>query len=84
MQTRKQSIQIIVCVTEQDQKVTTQKMLRLSFSNLVAYARKLPMDGCLILLKTQEIKTHSAQLQKIRHPTKPGNQVCSLVCWILK
>lgn len=65
MQNRKRSIQIIVRVTAQERQLIAEKMKQLPTQNLVAYARKMLIDGYIILLDTKEIKSHSAQLQKI-------------------
>lgn len=65
MENRKRKIQIIVRVTEEERTLITEKMKQLPTGNLAAYARKMLIDGYIILLDTAEIKAHSAQLQKI-------------------
>lgn len=65
MKNRKREVQIIVRVTEQERLLITEKMKQLPTQNLSAYARKMLIDGYIILLDTKEIKAHAAQLQKI-------------------
>lgn len=65
IQKRKRYIQIIVRVTEQERALIEEIMKQLPTQNLSAYARKMLIDGCIILLDIPEIKIHSAQLQKI-------------------
>lgn len=65
IQKRKRDIQIIVRVTEQERALIEEIMKQLPTQNLSAYARKMLIDGYTILLGMPEIKTHSAQLQKI-------------------
>ena len=65
MENRKRSVQIIVRVTEEERGLIEQKMKQIPTKNLSAFARKMLIDGYIILLDTPEIKTHSAQLQKI-------------------
>lgn len=65
MEKRKREVQIIVHVTEQERLLIAEKMKQLPTQNLSAYAGKMLIDGCIILLDTKEIKAHAAQLQKI-------------------
>ena len=65
IQNRKRDIQIIVRVTEQERQLIEEKMKQLPTQNLSAYARKMLIDGYIILLDMPEIKAHTAQLQKI-------------------
>lgn len=65
MVNRKRDIQIIVRVTEQERRLIDEKMKQLPTQNLVAYARKMLIDGYIILLDIPELKNHAAQLQKI-------------------
>lgn len=65
MEQRKHKVQIIVRVTEQERQLIEEKMKQIPTANLSAYARKMLIDGYIILLDTQEIKAHTAQLQKI-------------------
>lgn len=65
MENRKRKVQTIVRVTEEERALIEEKMKQLPTQNLAAYARKMLIDGYIILLDMQEIKAHSAQLQKI-------------------
>lgn len=56
---------MIVRVTEQERQLIAEKMKQLPTQNLSAYARKMLIDGYIILLDMPEIKAHSMQLQKI-------------------
>ncbi|WP_227821530.1 plasmid mobilization protein [Clostridioides sp. ZZV14-6345] len=55
MQNRKRDIQIIVRVTEQEWQLIAEKMAQIPTDNLAAYARKMLIDGYIILLDTAEI-----------------------------
>ena len=61
MENRKRNVQIIVRVTEEERALIEEKMKQIPTINLSAYTRKMPIDGYLDL---QEIKAHTAQLQK--------------------
>lgn len=65
MQNRKRDIQIIVRVMEAERDLIMEKMKQIPMQNLSAYARKMLIDGYIILLDMPEIKAHSALLQKI-------------------
>ena len=65
MEKRKRNVQIIIRVTEEERALIEEKMKQLPTQNLAAYARKMLIDGYIILLNTPEIKAHAAQLQKI-------------------
>lgn len=65
MENRKRNVQIIVRVTEEERALIEEKMKQIPTINLSAYARKMLIDGYIILLDTSEIKAHTAQLQKI-------------------
>ena len=65
MENRKRNVQIIVRVTEEERALIEEKMKKIPTVNLSAYARKMLIDGYIILLDLQEVKTHTAQLQKI-------------------
>lgn len=45
--------------------VIGEKMKQIPTINLYAYARKMLIDGYIIMLDLQEVKAHTAQLQKI-------------------
>ena len=65
MENRKRNVQIIVRVTEEERALIEEKMKQIPTINLSAYARKMLIDGYIITLDLQEIKGHTAQLQKI-------------------
>ena len=58
-------MQIIIRVTEEERVLIEEKMQQIPTLNLSAYARKMLIDGYIITLDLQEIKGHTAQLQKI-------------------
>ena len=65
MENRKRNVQIIVRVTEDERTLIEEKMKQIPTMNLSAYSRKMLIDGYIIVLDLQEIKTHTTQLQKI-------------------
>ena len=65
MENRKRNIQIIIRVTEKERALIEEKMQQIPTLNLSAYARKMLIDGYIITLDLQEVKGHTAQLQKI-------------------
>lgn len=65
MENRKRNVQIIVRVREEEQALIEEKMRQILTINLSAYSSKMLIDGYIILLDLQEIKGHTAQLQKI-------------------
>lgn len=65
MENRKRNVQIIVRVTEEERALIEEKMKQIPTLNLSAYARKMLIDGYIIMLDLQEVKEHTAQLQKI-------------------
>ena len=65
MENRKRNVQIIVRVTEEERALIEEKMKQIPTINLSAYARKILIDGYIIVLDLQEVKAHTAQLQKI-------------------
>ncbi len=64
MENRKRNVQIIIRVTEEERALIEEKMQQIPTLNLSAYARKMLIDG-YITLDLQEVKGHTAQLQKI-------------------
>jgi len=58
-------VQIIIRVTEEERALIEEKMQQIPTLNLSAYARKMLIDGYIITLDLQEVKGHTAQLQKI-------------------
>ena len=65
MENRKRNVQIIVWVTEEERVLIEEKMKQIPTINLSAYARKMLIDGYIFVLDFQEVKTHTAQLQRI-------------------
>ena len=65
MENRKRNVQIIILVTEEERSLIEEKMRQIPTLNLSAYARKILIDGYIITLDLQEVKGHTAQLQKI-------------------
>lgn len=65
MENRKRNVQIIIRVTEEERALIEEKMQQIPTLNLSAYARKMLIDGYIIILDLQEVKGHTAQLQKI-------------------
>ena len=65
MENRKRNVQIIIRVTEEELALIEEKMQQIPTLNLSAYARKILIDGYIITLDLQEVKGHTAQLQKI-------------------
>ena len=65
MENRKRNVHIIVRVTEDERTLIEEKMRQIPTMNLSAYSRKMLIDGYIIVLDLQEVKTHTAQLQKI-------------------
>ena len=65
MENRKRSVQIIVRVTEDERTLIEEKMKQIPTMNLSAYSRKMLINGYIIVLDLQEVKAHTAQLQKI-------------------
>ena len=64
MENRKRNGQIIIRVTEEERALIEEKMQQIPTLNLSAYARKMLIDG-YITLDLQEVKGHTALLQKI-------------------
>ena len=58
-------MQIIIRVTEEERALIEEKMQQIPTLNLSAYAQKMLIDGYIITLDLQEVKGHTAQLQKI-------------------
>ena len=65
MENRKRNVQIIVRVTEEERVLIEEKMKQIPTINFSAYARKMLIDGYIFVLDFQEVKTHTAQLQRI-------------------
>ena len=65
MENRKRNAQIIIRVIEEERALIEEKMRQIPTLNLSAYARKILIDGYIFTLDLQEVKGHTAQLQKI-------------------
>ena len=65
MENRKRNVQIIIRVIEEERALIEEKMRQIPTLNLSAYARKMLIDGYIFTLDLQEVKGHTAQLQKI-------------------
>lgn len=65
MENRKRNAQIIIRVIEEERALIEEKMQQIPTLNLSAYARKMLIDGYIFTLDLQEVKGHTAQLQKI-------------------
>lgn len=60
MENRKRNVQIIVRVAEEERALIEEKMKQIPTINLSAYACKMLIDGYIIVLDLQEVKTHTA------------------------
>ena len=65
MENRKRNVQIIVRVTEDERALIEEKMKQIPTMNLSAYSRKMLIDGYILILNLEEVKAHTAKLQKI-------------------
>lgn len=65
MENRKRNVQIIIRVTEEERALIEEKMQQIPMLNLSVYARKMLINGYIIMLDLQEVKGHTARLQKI-------------------
>ena len=65
MENRKRNVQIIVRVTKEERALIGEKMKQIPTISLSAYARKMLIDGYIVVLDLQAVKVHTAQLQKI-------------------
>ena len=65
MANRTRNIVLRVPVMPEERALIQQKMAQLHTKNFSAYARKMLIDGYIITLDLQEVKGHTAQLQKI-------------------
>ena len=65
MENRKRNVHIIVRVTEDERALIEEKMKQIPTMNLSAYSRKMLIDGYIIVLDLQDVKAHTAQLQKL-------------------
>lgn len=65
VENRKRNVQVIVRMTEEERALVEDKMKQLPTRNLSAFARKMLIDGYIIILDLHEVKAHTALLQKI-------------------
>jgi len=65
VENRKRNVQVIVRMTEEERALVEDKMKQLPTRNLSAFARKMLIDGYIIILDLHEVKAHAALLQKI-------------------
>ena len=65
MENRKRNVQIIVRVTEEGRALIEEKVKQIPTINLSAYSRKMLIDGYILILNLEEVKAHTAKLQKI-------------------
>ena len=65
MPDRTRPIRKEICLNEQELSMVRHKMNQLGTRNFGAYARKMLIDGYIIVLDLQKVKAHTAQLQKI-------------------
>ena len=70
---RKRDVQLIIRVTEDEKVLIYQKMGQIPTKNLAAYARKMLIDGYIIIVDYADVKDHAAQLGRI------GNNVNQIV-----
>ncbi len=65
MENRKRNVQIIIRVTEEERALIEEKCSRYRRSISLPMLGKILIDGYIITLDLQEVKRHTAQLQKI-------------------
>ena len=65
MANRKRPIVLRCPVTEQERDLVFQKMAQIPTKNFSAYARKMLIDGYVINVDYSELKTVTAEIQKI-------------------
>ena len=65
MANRKRPIVLRCPVTEQERDLILQKMEQIPTKNFSAYARKMLIDGYVIKVDYSELKTVTAEIQKI-------------------
>ena len=62
---RKRTVQIKFRVTEEERALIEQKMKLVPTWNMEAYLRKMAIDGYIIQIDHSDIKTMTAEIQKI-------------------
>ena len=65
MENRKRNVQIIIRVTEEERALIEQKMKLVPTQNMAAYLRKIAIDGYIIQTDHSDIKSMTAEIQKI-------------------
>ena len=65
MANRKRKIVLRCPVTEEERKLIEQKMAQLPTSQIVAYLRKMAIDGYIIYVDVKNIKQYIQELQAI-------------------
>lgn len=65
MSGRKRTVQIKFRVTKEERVLIEQKMKLVPTRNMEAYLRKMAIDGYIIQIDHSEIKTMTAEIQKI-------------------
>ena len=65
MSGRKRTIQVKFYVTEEERALIEQKMKQIPTRNMAAYLRKIAIDGYIIQINHSDIKTMTAEIQKI-------------------
>lgn len=65
MNGRKRTVQIKFRVTEEERALIEQKMKLIPTDNMAAYLRKIAIDGYIIHVDHSDIKTMTAEIQKI-------------------
>ena len=65
MSGRKRTVQIKFYVTEEEKNLIEEKMKLIPTRNMVAYLRKIAIDGYVIQVDYTDIKAMTAEIQKI-------------------
>lgn len=65
MSGRMRTIQVKFYVTEEERALIEQKMKQIPTRNMAAYLRKIAIDGYIIQIDHSDIKTMTAEIQKI-------------------
>ena len=65
MANRTRKIVLRVPVTPEERKLIEQKMALLHTKNFSAYARKMLIDGYIVNMDTTDIRTQTAEIQKV-------------------
>ena len=65
MNGRKRTVQVKFYVTEEERSLIEEKMKLVPTSNMAAYLRKIAIDGYIIQVDHTDIKTMTAEIQKI-------------------